>query len=73
MDNVRYINNLRISTNSNDLHDVASEVTALKVAFGLVFSRLSDADKNNIIIELTQNDVEPLNKLASELKQFMPQ
>ncbi|WP_241622680.1 hypothetical protein [Rosenbergiella australiborealis] len=73
MDNARYINNLRISTNSNDLHDVASEVTALKVAFGLVFSRLSDADKNNIIIELTQNDVEPLNKLASELKQFMPQ
>lgn len=73
MDNIRYIEKLKIGTNSDSLNDVATEVTAIKVALGLIFTRLSDTEKNNLLIELTQLDLEPLNKLASELKQFMPQ
>ncbi|WP_312816411.1 hypothetical protein [Atlantibacter subterraneus] len=71
MSQIRYIEGLRLATNCNDIADVASEVTALKLALGLMFARLPDAEKNQILIELTQYDFEPFLKLSKELQQFM--
>ncbi|MDV7023696.1 hypothetical protein R4P48_13555 [Atlantibacter subterranea] len=71
MSQIRYIEGLRLATNCNDIADVASEVTALKLALGLMFARLPDAEKNQMLIELTQYDFEPFLKLSKELQQFM--
>lgn len=71
MNKIRYIEGLKLSTNCNDVTDVANEVTALKLALGLLFARLPDAEKNQLLVELTQYDHPPLEKLATELKQFM--
>jgi len=72
MTQIRYIDNLKLTTNCNNTADVANEVTALKMAFGLLFMRLPDTEKNSLLIELTQLDVPAFHKLADELKQFMP-
>lgn len=72
MPQIRYIEGLQLATNCNDSADVANEVTALKLALGLLFARLPDADKNQLLIELTQYDFEPFNKLSKELQRFMP-
>ncbi|MCX3185177.1 hypothetical protein ORT89_11880 [Escherichia coli] len=71
MNQIRHIEGLKLTTNCNDVSDVANEVTALKLAFGLLFARLPDADKNQLLIELTQYSHPPFEKLATELKQFM--
>lgn len=71
MKQIRHIEGLKLATNCNDASDVANEVTALKLAFGLLFARLPDADKNQLLIELTQFNHPPFEKLANELKQFM--
>lgn len=46
MNKIRYIEGLRLTTNCNDVTDVANEVTALKLAFGLLFARLPDAKES---------------------------
>ncbi|WP_407219469.1 hypothetical protein [Enterobacter hormaechei] len=48
MSNIRYIEGLKLSTTCDTLEDVATEVTALKLALGLLFARLPDAEKNNL-------------------------
>lgn len=70
MADIHHIENLKLGTNCNDVKDVATEVTAMKLALGLLFARLPDADKNQFLIELTQYDFPPFEKLATELKQF---
>lgn len=72
MSQIRYIEGLQLSTNCNDAADVANEVTALKLALGLMFARLPDGEKNQLLIELTQYEYEPFMKLSKELQQFMP-
>ncbi|EDH6013319.1 MULTISPECIES: hypothetical protein [Enterobacteriaceae] len=72
MSNIRYIEGLKLSTTCDTLEDVATEVTALKLALGLLFARLPDAEKNNLLIELTQYDYPAFQKISTELKQFMP-
>ncbi|WP_313105217.1 hypothetical protein [Pseudescherichia vulneris] len=72
MAGIRHIEGLRLATNCNNAADVANEVTALKLAFGLLFARLPDAEKNQLLIELTQYNFEPFEKLSKELQQFMP-
>lgn len=72
MAGIRHIEGLSLATNCNNAADVANEVTALKLAFGLLFARLPDAEKNQLLIELTQYNFEPFEKLSKELQQFMP-
>ncbi len=72
MSQIRYIEGLQLSTNCNDAADVANEFTALKLALGLMFARLPDGEKNQLLIELTQYEHEPFMKLSKELQQFMP-
>ena len=72
MSKIRYIEGLKLSTNCDTPTDVATEVTALKLAVGLLFARLPDDEKNKLLIELTQYEHEAFLKLSNELKQFMP-
>ena len=71
MNKIRHIEGLKITTNCHNIEDVANEVSILKLAFGLLFAKLPDAEKNQLLIELTQYEHPLLEKLASELKQFM--
>lgn len=64
------IKGLKISTDSTDLNALGAEVTALKVAIGLLFQKMQDKNRTALLAELRQLDIKPLNDLADQLEQF---
>jgi len=66
----KIINNLNVSSNATDLNSLAADVTALKVAFGLLFQKLDDSSREGLITTLKQTNTEALNDLANQLEQF---
>lgn len=66
----KVINGLRVSSNSTDLNSLAADVTALKVAFGLMFQKLDDQSRQGLIKTLKQTNTEALTDLANQLEQF---
>ncbi|EBA0935244.1 hypothetical protein KIE59_004476 [Salmonella enterica] len=66
----KIINELKVSSNATDLHSLAADVTALKVAFGLMFQKMGDSHREALLKELRQTNTEALNDLANQLEQF---
>ena len=66
----KVINELNISTNATDLNSLAADVTALKVAFGLLFQKLDDQSRVGLIKTLKQTNTPALTDLANQLEQF---
>lgn len=66
----KIINSLNVSSNATDLNSLAADVTALKVAFGLLFQKLDDSSREGLIKTLKQTNTEALNDLANQLEQF---
>lgn len=66
----KVINGLQVSTNATDLNSLAADVTALKIAFGLMFQKLDDSNREGLIKTLKQTNTEALNDLANQLEQF---
>ncbi|MCL2892469.1 hypothetical protein [Brenneria tiliae] len=64
------INGLKISTNNTDLNTIGVEITALKVAFGLMFQKLGEPLRETFLAELRQTNTPALNDLANQLEQF---
>lgn len=66
----KFINNLNISTNNTDLNTIGIEITALKIAVGLIFQKLQDPLREAYLKELRQLNYPALNELADQLEQF---
>ncbi|KLP59380.1 hypothetical protein [Enterobacter asburiae] len=66
----KIINGLHVSTNATDLNSLAADVTALKVAFGLMFQKMGDGHREALLKELRQTKTEALDDLAKQLEQF---
>ncbi|EKN3779783.1 hypothetical protein RSG63_004180 [Yersinia enterocolitica] len=64
------INNLRVTTDNTDLNALGAEVTALKVALGLMFQKLQEPLREIFLKELRQTNTPALNDLADQLEQF---
>ena len=64
------INNLRVTTDNTDLNALGAEVTALKVALGLMFQKLQEPLREIFLKELRQTNTPALNDLADQLGQF---
>lgn len=64
------IESLQISTNNTDLKALGVEVTALKLAVGLIFQKLHDSHRDALLKELRQTNTPELNDLAKQLEQF---
>ena len=66
----KVINGLNVSNNATDLNSLAADVTALKVAFGLMFQKMGDSHREALLKELRQTNTEELTDLANQLEQF---
>ena len=64
------IKNLRVSSNTADLQSLGGDVTALKIAVGLLFQKLPDNLRETYLLELRQLNNPYLNDLATQLEQF---
>lgn len=64
------IESLQITTNNTDLNTLGAEVTALKIAVGLIFHKLHDNHRDAFLKELRQTNTPALNDLAKQLGQF---
>ncbi|AVX37840.1 hypothetical protein [Yersinia massiliensis] len=64
------INNLQVTTDNTDLNTLGAEVTALKVALGLMFQKLQEPLREIFLKELRQTNTPALNDLADQLEQF---
>ncbi|MET3817202.1 hypothetical protein [Pantoea septica] len=66
----KVIHGLNVSSNATDLNSLAADVTALKVAFGLLFQKLDDSSRQGLIKSLKQTNTDALTDLANQLEQF---
>ncbi|CQH62992.1 TPA: hypothetical protein ACPZMC_004417 [Yersinia enterocolitica] len=64
------IKGLQVSTDNTDLNSLGAEVTALKIAVGLLFQKMEDHHRTALLIELRQLNIKPLHDLANQLEQF---
>ncbi|HBQ4033039.1 TPA: hypothetical protein L7126_000553 [Klebsiella pneumoniae] len=67
---VAFINNLEIGTDTSNLNSLGAEVTAMKIAIGLIFQKMPDTHRDAFLLELRQLDNPWLNRLANQLEQF---
>lgn len=64
------INNFSISSDTTNLESLGSEVTAMKVAIGLLFQKLPDHLRTAFLTELRQLSNPWMNGLADQIEQF---
>ncbi|HCC2627187.1 TPA: hypothetical protein M4192_001676 [Klebsiella quasipneumoniae] len=67
---VAVINQLKIETDNSDLNSLGAEVTAMKIAIGLIFQKMPNTHRDAFLLELRQLDNPWLNGLANQLEQF---
>ncbi|MFV8925367.1 hypothetical protein ABQ431_03600 [Serratia fonticola] len=67
---VGVIENFNISSDTTSLEALGSEVTAMKVAIGLLFQKMQDHHRTALLAELRQLDNPWMNGLADQLEQF---
>jgi len=64
------IENFRISTDASNLENLSAEVTAMKVAIGLIFQKMANHHRDAFLVELRQLGNPWMNGLADQLEQF---
>lgn len=64
------IKSLEVSSDTTNLNALGADVTALKVAVGLLFQKLPDDRRDAMLFELRQLGIPALNDLAKQLEQF---
>ncbi|MBH2556792.1 hypothetical protein [Serratia ureilytica] len=64
------INRLEVSSDTTDINALGADVTALKVAVGLLFQKLPDDRRDAMLFELRQLGIPALDDLAKQLEQF---
>lgn len=64
------INNFHISSDTSNLETLGSEVTAMKVAIGLLFQKMPEHHRTAFLTELRQLNNPWMNGLADQMEQF---
>ncbi|ENH9680424.1 hypothetical protein [Enterobacter roggenkampii] len=67
---VGVIENFEIGTDTSNLNSLGAEVTAMKVAIGLLFQKMPSHHRDAFLMELRQLDNPWMNGLAKQLEQF---
>lgn len=64
------IKNFSISSDTSSIEALGSEVTAMKIAIGLLFQKMPDHHRTAFLTELRQLNNPWMNGLADQLEQF---